>query len=120
MNIEDKIDNKAFMTTVINVMASNDGFGLYYTKHCRERMLERNITTSDIIYVLTHGTIVDYQGKADHPTNDKIYKYKMVGDYAGNEDSIREIAIVILVEVDRFKNPVVKIQKILTTMWEDL
>ncbi|MBR1605585.1 MAG: DUF4258 domain-containing protein [Alphaproteobacteria bacterium] len=119
MNIEDKVKDLSYMTGAINMMARSDVLDLCYTEHCIARMKERNITTLDILHVLKTGIIEEYQGKAKHEKLEDIYKYKITGVYLGDEKSKREISLIILVEVDSFKQPAIKIQKIVTTMWRD-
>lgn len=120
MNEEDKITDLSYITGVLNTMGRDDDLDLLYTRHCIERQQERGITTLDIINVLKYGHVVEYIGKGTHPTNNKIHKYKITGQYLGENKSIREISLVLLVEVDRFKNPAIKIQKVITAMWEDI
>lgn len=119
MNIEDKVTNLNYMTGAINMMAQNDELDFCYTKHCKERMSERNITVLDVLHVLKTGMIESYQGKASHPTSDKVHKYKITGEYLRDEKSNRQISLIILVEVDRFKQPAIKVQEIITSMWRD-
>lgn len=120
MNEEDRITDLSYMTGVVNTMGRDDDLDLWYTRHCIERQEERGITTLDIINVLKYGRVVEYIGKGSHPTNNKIHKYKITGEYLGNNTSIREISLILLIEVDRFKNPAIKIQKVITAMWEDI
>ncbi len=119
MNIEDKVNDLSYMTGAINMMARNDDLDLCYTKHCVERMQERGITVSDILFVLKTGILQEYQGRARHPSSDKMHKYLIVGEFLGGNKSNREIGLVILVEINQFGQPAVKIQEIVTTMWRD-
>lgn len=119
MNEEEHIKDLSYITGIVNAMAKGN-LSLCYTRHCIERQEQRSITTQDIINVLKFGRIDEYIGKAKHPSNNKIHKYKITGEYFGDENSVREISLIILVEIDRFKNPAIKIQKIITAMWEDL
>lgn len=118
MNIEEQIENLAYMTRIVNSMAKDKCFSLCYTQHSTERMGIRTISAADILFVLKTGIITEYQGKGRHPGENKIHKYKMVGIYAG-DNSGRELGLVILVEVDRFKNPAIKVKDVITTMWQD-
>ncbi len=119
MNIEDKVKNLSYMTGVINAMSRSGNLDFCYTEHCRERMIERNITVSDIRFVLKNGIIEEYQGQAKHSSTDKIHRYKITGPYYGDEHSCRNISLIILVQIDRFQEPAIKVQKIITTMWRD-
>lgn len=119
MNIEEKAEDLSYMTGVINAMSRSGELDFCYTEHCKERMAERNITISDIRFVLKNGIIEEHQGKAVHKTNDKIHRYKITGPYYGDEKGDRNISLIILVQIDRFKEPAIKVQKIITTMWRD-
>ena len=116
MNEEEQIKNLSYMTGAINMMARDDDFDFCYTKHCLERTKERNITVSDILFILKTGLIQEYQGQAEHPSNNKIHHYKITGQALNGN---RDISLVILVEINRFKNPAIKVQEIITTMWSD-
>lgn len=118
MNIEEQVTNLAYMTRIVNSMAKDAGFSWCYTKHSTERMDGRTISAADILFVLKTGILTEYQGKGKHRGENKIHKYKMVGVYAG-DDSGRELGLIILVEVDRLKNPAIKVTDIITTMWLD-
>ena len=115
MNEEDKIEDLPYMTGVINTMARCDDLDFCYTKHCIERMKEREIIISDLLYVLKTGVVEEYQGLAKHHCQ-KIHKYKITGQSLYKE---RDISLIVLVEVNRLKNPAIKIQEIVTTMWKD-
>lgn len=119
MNIEEKITDLSYMTGVINTMARSDKFDLCYTVHCKERMAERGISVSDVLFALKYGMIKEYQGLAKHRNEHKIHKYLIVSSYLEDDSGDREIGIVILVQVDRLKNPAIKLQDIITTMWRD-
>lgn len=115
MNIEDKIKDLVFMTRVINGMARDAELDFCYTDHVKLRMIERGLTTDDILFILRRGVIDKYQGKGVHKEDLNIHKYKMTGVCLKDD---REIGIVILVEVDREKDPAIKIQDIVTIMWK--
>lgn len=112
---EERVRDLSYMTGVLNAMAKSGELDLFYTVHCRERMLERGITTLDIIYILKNGEVEEYQGQVGK----KIHKYKMTGKPIRN-NSFREVSIILLVEVDNYKNPSIKLQEIVTSMWKDL
>ena len=119
MNSEDRVEDLVYMTGAINMIARNNDLDLCYTSHCRERMRERGITVSDILFVLKTGLVKQYQGKARHPSSDKVHRYLIVGEFLNGGKSNREIGLVILVEINRFKQPAIKIQEVVTTMWRD-
>ena len=79
MNIEDKIEDLSYITGVVNSMARSDNLDLCYTEHCVQRMQERDITVSDILYVLKTGIVEAYQGRAK-PLSHKIYRYRTTSD----------------------------------------
>ena len=117
MNIEDKIEDLSYITGIINGMARSDNLDLYYTEHCLQRMKEREITSSDILFVLKTGIVTKYQGKAKHSNNThKIHKYLIEGQHLTKN---RDIGLVVLIEIDRLKMPAIKLQEIVTTMWRD-
>lgn len=115
MNVEERVKDLSYITGVINAMARSDDLDFCYTEHCLERMRERNITVSDLLFVLKTGTIEEYQGVAKHYSR-KIHKYKITGTHLYKN---REISLIILVEINRLKNPAIKLQDIVTTMWKD-
>ena len=104
------------MTRVINEMAKDDALDVCYTKHSKDQMASRGITIGDLLFVFRTGIVVSYQGKGTHKEDRNIHKYKINGICLKND---REIGVVVLVEVDRLKNPAIKIQDIVTTMWND-
>ena len=52
MNVEERVKDLSYITGVINAMARSDDLDFCYTEHCLERMRERNITVSDLLFVL--------------------------------------------------------------------
>lgn len=78
MNIEDKIEDLSYMTGVLNTMARSGALDLCYTNHCTERMKERNITVSDIRFVLKCGIIESYLGP-ERLKMQQIYHYTESG-----------------------------------------
>ena len=119
MNVENNIKDLAYMTGVINTMARNKNFSLYFTAHAKEQMKARGISTLDVINVFKFGIVEKYFEKDQHKGEYKIHKYKITGDYDGRNRSVRQISLVILVEVDRFQDPAIKIKDIITVMWKD-
>ena len=118
MKIEDRKEDLSYITGVVNAMAESEDFDIYYTEHCKDRMSERDITLMDILHVLKNGIIDSYQGVSRE--NSKVHKYKITGTPLNGEKNIREISLVILLEINNFKNPAIKLQKIITSMWKDL
>lgn len=104
------------VSRLVHDMAKHEDFYLYLTKHCKQRMQERNITSGDIINVLKFGDIQEFLGPGNHPSNNDIFKYKMIGPYFGDETLYREIGVVFLIEFNG-KQLAIKIQEIITVMW---
>jgi len=112
------VENLTQMTRYINAISRDSNFYLCYTKHCKEQMIERDITTADILYVLKTGYVNDYQGKGEQATDYNIHRYKMVGTCI-NRETGREIGVVLLVGIDKRLAPTIKIKSIVTAMWQD-
>ncbi len=110
-----KFEDLTYMTGAINTMARSDDLDLCYTKHCLERMRERDITISEILYILKTGIVEEYQGKAK-PETGKFHKYKITAQSLSRR---RNISLIILVEINRLKIPAIKLQEIVTAMWSD-
>jgi hypothetical protein len=65
------------------------------TRHCRDRMALRNVSTQDVAYVLRHGAIIDQpKWNADHQN----YVYKVEG-YDLEDDELKVLSVIIDVEV---------------------
>lgn len=112
------VTNLTQMTRYINAISRKDDFTLCYTKHCREQMQARGISSSDILYVLKCGRVSAYQGKGEQAADYNIHRYKMVGLYYSDETG-REIGVVFLVGIDNRLPPTIKIKEIITAMWQD-
>lgn len=117
----DYVTDFRYITGCINSMARDDDLDLCYTYHCKERMEERGLTVLDILNVLKYGDVVDYQGEAQtlKYSKEKIYKYKIEGPYFGREKTKRTVALIILVSFDDHHPPMIKIQKVITSMYRD-
>lgn len=112
------VKNLTQMTRYINKIARDGNMTLCYTKHCKEQMADRDITTLDILYVLKTGHVENYQGKGEQTTDYNIHRYKMVGSCISRETG-REIGVVLLVGIDERLAPTIKIKTIVTAMWQD-
>ncbi len=84
-------------------------FTLSYMVHAGDRMRERGITTSDIMYVLKNGYIDEEPQKEDRPGH---FKYKMCGR-SPNTGS-REICLIVIPDPDK---PTIEV---VTVMWKDM
>lgn len=59
--------------------------------HCKERMLERNVTTDDILNVLIWGNLKESQAN----DNDQEFKCKLTGnDTEGDDLTIRVVVSI--------------------------
>lgn len=112
------VKNLTQMTRYLNTVARDGSMTLCYTKHCKEQMADRGITTLDILYVLKTGRVEDYQGKGEQKADYNIHRYKMVGSCISRETG-REIGVVLLVGIDERLAPTIKIKTIVTAMWQD-
>ncbi len=116
MTSNDIVRDLPKVSRLVHDIAKDDGFDLYLTAHCKQRMQERGITSGDIINVLRFGDVREFLGPATHPSNKDIFKYKMFGPYFGDETLYREIGVVFLIELSG-RQLAIKIQKIITVMW---
>lgn len=81
---------------------------LAYTEHAKRRCRERGITTSDVMYILSHGRI---HAKPEGSTRPGYWKYRICSR-APNSGS-RRICLVVIPDAGR---PAIKV---VTVMWED-
>lgn len=58
---------------IINEMAKDPICDLSYTEHAKERIAERSLIISDILYVLKHGFVLD---NPEPSTVEKLYKFE--------------------------------------------
>lgn len=87
----------------------NEELELAYTRHATQRMAERDIIASDIMYILASGHIDEEPGESTRPN---YYKYKICGK-SPNSGS-REICLVVIPDPRR---PAIKV---VTVMWRDV
>lgn len=73
----------------IHRIAKNEEFGLYWTRHAKERLQERGLIFSDILFVLKNGSVIE---EPEASTRDGYYKYR-VRSRAPNSDG-REVGVV--------------------------
>lgn len=86
----------------------NDELELAYTRHATQRMAERGIIASDIMYILASGRIDEDPDESRRPN---YCKYKICGR-SPNSGS-REICLVVIPDPGR---PAIKV---ITVMWRD-
>ncbi|WP_417835177.1 DUF4258 domain-containing protein [Thalassospira xiamenensis] len=122
MNIlYDKLDVSAFggdmtnepweardATCAIQEIARHRSFGLYWTAHARERLRERGLIISDILYVLKNGSVAEPPLPS---TREGYFKYKIFGRSPNSNG--RQVA-VICVPCHRSKT-----LKLVSVMWLD-
>jgi len=94
-------------TDGIRELAAGD-FALMLTKHAREQMRARDLSTGDIAHVLRTGFVYE---DAEPSTREGLYKYKMDGRSPNHESRV-----VRVVAIPSTKPPAVKI---VTVMWKD-
>lgn len=86
-----------------------DEFELAYTRHAKQRMEERGIIVSDIMYILATGHIDEEPSESTRPG---YCKYKICGKSPNS--GTREICLVVIPDP---RNPAVKV---VTVMWKDV
>jgi hypothetical protein len=95
-------------TERIRRIAHEDCFDLTLSKHAKEQMRERELTSLDVMYVLENGFIYDRPEKASLPG---FYKYKMLN--ATPNSNRREVRVVVIPSLQAAQ------AKIVTVMWAD-
>lgn len=93
-------------TNEIRRLASNE-IRLTYTDHVKERMAERELTVSDILYVLKNGFV---HREAEKSTKAGFFKYRMESHTPNSE---RGIGVVVIPDT------VGSHIKVVTVMWLD-
>ena len=64
-------------TQIINRIVRDPSCRFSYTVHVKERMAERNIVMSDLLFALKNGNVYDIPTEADQSTIPGYYKYKV-------------------------------------------
>lgn len=105
-----ELKSLAEVTKIVWKMAHSDELSLVIKKHASERMVERGITTLDIIHVLKTGHVEERQEESTVPN---LYKYVMVGNSV--QETFRSLKLVIIPDEKRCG---VKID-IISVMWRD-
>lgn len=95
-------------TDTIRAIAKSDCLGLITTKHAREQMAERELITSDVLYVLKNGFVYD---EAQESTRLGCFKYRI--ETRSPNSGSRTVRIVALPDADRC------MIKVVTVMWVD-
>lgn len=100
--------SEAEATRQINKIARNDQLTLAYQLHCRERLAERGIIQSDVLYVLKRGFV---QQKAAAAMMNGYFRY-VIQTVTPNTPS-REIGCCVISDLRRYTI------KIVTVMFVD-
>ena len=95
-------------TNEINKLAKDQQLRITYTSHARERLVERDLTTSDALYVLKHGFV--YEDPME-TTQAGLFKYR-VESRSPNSGSRTVRAVVI-------PDPARRWMKMVTIMYMD-
>lgn len=95
-------------TDAIRSMGWDAKLTLSYSEHAKERLAERDLITSDILYVLRKGFV--YQDP-EPATKKGLYKYKMESRTPNSNN--RTVRVIIV------PNPTNCGIKVITVMWSD-
>jgi hypothetical protein len=95
-------------TREINRIARDRLVGLSYTRHAVERLSERNLVVSDLLYVLRNGFVYEEPERA---TLLGLYKYKIEGQSPNS--GARTLRVIAIPEERSLQI------KVVTIMWRD-
>jgi Domain of unknown function (DUF4258) len=95
-------------TDAIRSMGRNASLTLSYTVHAKERLAERNLIVSDVLYVLKNGFVYQDPKPATQPA---LYKYEMENRTPNSNNRIVRIVVI--------PNPAQCGVKVITVMWSD-
>lgn len=100
-------DNKT-ATKNIRIMAKSKKFGIHYKLHARERLSDRNLIMSDILFVLRNGFV---HTSAVESTRAGYHKYAI--ECRSPNSGGREVRVIVIPDSKTCK------LKIVTVMWVD-
>lgn len=100
-------DNRT-ATEKIREMARSKKLGLIYKLHAKDRLMERNLIMSDVLFVLKNGFV---HSDAEPSTREGFHKY-CVESRSPNSGG-RELRVVVIPDLKACK------LKIVTVMWVD-
>lgn len=100
--------DKKTATDEIRAMARSKRFGVYYKIHALERLDERNLTMSDVLYVLRNGFV---HTNAVKSTREGYHKYAI--ECRSPNSGGREVGVIVIPDAKTCK------VKIVTVMWVD-
>ncbi|OUD09054.1 hypothetical protein BVC71_10090 [Marivivens niveibacter] len=95
-------------TYAIREIGQHPALSLAYKVHATQRLLDRGITTSDVLYLLRNGYVYDDPSSA---TQHGYFRYKIQGKTPNSEG--RDVAAVVV------PNYNTKTVKVVTVMWVD-
>jgi len=95
-------------TDQVREMALQDEFDIYYTRHSKDQMADRNLLMGDVLHILKNGFIYE---EPEAATREGCYKYQMECDTPNSGN--RSVRIVII--PDAINSSV----KVITVMWID-
>lgn len=98
-------------TRIINRIVRDLSCKFSITKHARERLDERNLIMSDLLYVLKNGYVYTHPTEEDQSTIRGFYKYSVEGQ-SPNSDS-RTLRVVAVPDSKSCQI------KVITIMWRD-
>jgi hypothetical protein len=100
--------NKSEATEAIRKMAKSERLGLIYKLHARERLSERNLIMSDVLFVLKNGFV---HNDAVKSTREGYHKYAI--ECRSPNSGGREVRVIAIPDLETCK------LKIVTVMWVD-
>lgn len=100
--------DKKLATESIQDMAKSPKFGIHYKLHARERLTERNLIMSDVLFVLKNGFV---HADAVKSTREGYHKYAM--ECRSPNSGGREVRVIVIPDSKTCK------LKIVTVMWVD-
>lgn len=95
-------------TQRINRCAKSDELQLSWSVHAKERMRERGIIVSDILYLLKHGFVYE---QAEPSTREGLFKYQVEGTTPNSNR--RALRVVVIPDARAVQ------MKLVTIMWRD-
>ena len=81
--------------------------GLRYTRHARDRMIERGLIVSDVLHVIRHGFVYE---RGEQSTRDDLHKYQM--ECVTPNSNGRTVRLVLIPSSSGWI-------KVVTVMWVD-
>lgn len=95
-------------TRKINGLSKDQQLNLSYTRHAKERLSERALVVSDVLYVLRNGFVYD---PPENATVRSLYKYKI--ESQSPNSGARTVRLIAIPQEES------KEIKVVTVMWRD-